>query len=595
MTKTIKRNICVVLTICLLFTNIVSAAEQEMSAMKKLEYIEQGEKLIDEFYDPSSYMYFGAKIDAFFSDENLKQVKTLIEQVAKARGVSTKQVMTDVMGHVFTKMVFEELTHKLAAIQITYKNSTSVEIDLNDPSVSAAIAAGAGGLVATLGIATAVLGIWGAMTAPVAGLWAALVIWWTGAALGWKAALAAILAGPWGWIVLAGMVVATVTGYAYYQKQAEDSKKEMIGKLKIQIEALKPSLVARWRESFETASLGHGLTESDKQLAAKTASFFENAKEMFRQGYSEGKMLTTKKSLVPDKSVYETIGLVPVEADFILVAKINKLMEKPLAHKYINENYLETPEKRAAYAEFIMNTDINVLEDVHEIVIFTSGTTNTSNHIAGAILKGRFNAKKLFKAISKDTNASKDIEMTQIDGFDAIIPKNKNDGFGLFIDERTSVLGTEQGVLAVKDVKLGKKQGLDNRKDFVSVLHKFNINAHLSCAGLVPQDLKEKLKANAQAAPLADVDYFFVELDLDAGFKFNLGVEVNTVQNIDNVKTALNGFLVFLKQTLKDQPIYAVLEQVELKDKSTAITACLDLNNEQLEKIFQITNITSGQ
>jgi len=598
MTKTIKRNICVLLTICLLFTSIVSTAEQEMSSMKKLEYMEQGEKLIDAFYDPSSHMYFGKKIDVFFNDENLKQVKTLIEEVAKARGVSTKQVMTDVMGLVFTKMVFEELTHKLAAIQITYKNSTSVEIDLNDPSVSSAIAAGAGGLVATLGIATAVLGIWGAMAVPAAGLWGALIIWWTGAALGWKAALAAILSGPWGWIVLAGMLVATVTGYAYYQKQAEDSKKEMIGNLKVQIEALKPGLVARWRESFELATIGHGLTESDKQFAAKTNSFFENAKEMFSKGYSDGKMLTTKKSLVPDKSVSEMIGLVPAEADFILVAKVNKLMEKPLAHKYLNENYLKTPEERAAYAEFISNTGLNVLEDIHDIVIFTSGDTG-KNAVSGMILKGRFNANKICEVISKDPKASMDVDIKRIDGFNAIIPKNKNDGFGLFLDEKTAVIGTEQGVMEAKDIKLGKKQGLDNRKDFVSVINKFNINAHFSSAGLMPQNLKEKLKANAQTASLADINYYFIELDLDAGFKFNLGVEVNTIQNIDNVKTVLNGLLSWLKLIVKDQPtakeIHAVLERVELKDKSTAITAYLDLSHEQLEEIFQITNKTSGQ
>jgi len=599
MTKAIKRNICVILTICLLFTNIVSAAEQEMSAMKKLEYIEQGEKLIDEFYDPSSHMYFGKKIDAFFTDENLKQVKTIIEQVAKARGVSTKQVMTDVMGHLFTQMVFEELTHKLAAIQINYKNSTSVGIDLNDPSVGSAIAVGAGGLLGTLGIATAVLGIWGAMTAPVAGLWTALVIWWTGAALGWKAAIAAILSGPWGWIVLAGMVVATVTGYAYYQNKAEESKKEMIGKLKVQIEALKPSLVARWRESFELAAVEHSLSDSDKEFAAKTTSFFENAKEMFVKGYSDGKMLTTKKSLKPDKPISEFVGLVPAEADFIFVVNVNKLMEKPLVHKYINENYLETPEKQRAYTAFVENTDLNVLEDVHEIIIFTSVSASISKPIAGAIIMGDFNAKKLFQAISQDPNASKDVELTQIDGFDAILPKDKKDGFGLFLDEKTSILGTEQGVMATKDIKLGKKQGVASKKDFFSVLNKFNMNAHLSGAGLIPQDLKEKIKADPNAAALANVNYYFFELNLDRGCKFNLGVEVNTIYNVAGVKTALNNLLAMFKSIAKDKSttteIYELLERVRLKSEDTAITAYLDLNQEQLEEIFKIASKTSGQ
>ncbi|PKL48511.1 MAG: hypothetical protein CVV42_09495 [Candidatus Riflebacteria bacterium HGW-Riflebacteria-2] len=284
----------------------------------------------------------------------------------------------------------------------------------------------------------------------------------------------------------------------------------------------------------------------------------------------------------------DLMKLIPSEADFVFQVNISKFVSNPDVKKSLMENLQKSPEQKKAFDEFVANTGFNPMENLSQIIIFTSGKIDPKAPAqnAGAIMAGTFNSSRIMEAIKKDPNAGKDVEITKIDGFDAIVPRDKKDGFGIFLDDKTAVLGTELGVNAVKDVKKGTNKGAASRKDFFAVLQKLDLNASVSGAGLIPADLKEKLKANPQAAPLAALNFFFFSFNHGDTIEFNFNGEVDKKENVETVTTSLNGFLAMLKMLTAQAPeVGEILNMVKISTGATTVQIALSVPKAKLDEI----------
>jgi hypothetical protein len=284
----------------------------------------------------------------------------------------------------------------------------------------------------------------------------------------------------------------------------------------------------------------------------------------------------------------DLMQLVPQEADFIFQINVGKFLSTPEVKKSLLENIEKSEEQKKAYEEFVAKTGFNPMEHLSQVVVFSSGKVDpkSPSQLAGAIFEGKFDSAKIFEAISKDENASKDVEVTKIDGFDAVVPKNKKDGYGMFLDAATAVIGAEPGVLAVKDVKKGQGKSVAERKDFFAILQKLDAKASVSGAGLIPAELKEKVKQNPQAAPLAALNYFFFSFNHGENIEFNFNGEVDKKENVETVMTSLNGFLAMLKMFAGQAPEAAeVLNLVKLSANETTVQISLNVPKAMLEEI----------
>lgn len=284
----------------------------------------------------------------------------------------------------------------------------------------------------------------------------------------------------------------------------------------------------------------------------------------------------------------DLMQLIPQEADFIFQVNVAKFLATPEVKKALMENLDKSPEQKKAYDEFVANTGFNPMESLTQMVVFTSGKVDPKNpsQMAGAIIEGKFDPAKISEAIKKDENASKDVEITKIDGFDAIVPKNKKDGFGIFLDSNTAVVGAELGVNAVKSIKMGKGKNIAERKDFFAILQKLDATATISGAGMIPVELKEKVKQNPQAAPLAALNYFFFSFNHGENIEFNFNGEVDKKENVENVMTALNGFLAMLKMFAGQAPEAGeVMNMIKLSANETTVQISLSVPKAKLEEI----------
>ncbi len=284
----------------------------------------------------------------------------------------------------------------------------------------------------------------------------------------------------------------------------------------------------------------------------------------------------------------DLMQLIPQEADFVFQVNVAKFLSTPEIKKAFEENLAKNPDQKKAYDEFMSKTGFNPMEGLTQFVVFTSGKVDPANpaQMAGAIIEGKFDPAKILEAIKGDKEAAKDVEISKIDGFDAIVPKNKKDGIGLFLDAGTAVVGAEPGVTAVKNIKLGKGKAVTERKDFFAILQKLDAQATISGAGLIPADLKEKVKQNPQAAPLAALNYFFFGFTHGENIVFNFNSEVDKKENVEGVMTALNGFLAMLKMFAAQAPEAAeVMNMIKLTANETTVQINLNVPKAKLEEI----------
>jgi len=218
--------------------------------INSLNSIEKGERLIRDFYTPGTSSYFRPKVERFFNDSNLEILKIKIERVAKERKRSTKDVMTEVTCEEFTRAVFGELSSQLAAIKTDYRNQIKINAGISNSSGTETFLVAGGTMLAALGISAAIISTFSAMTGTVTGMYAAYVVYITASTTSIGTIITALLSGPWGWVILGGIVVSIFAGGAYYYNKLEKERLEMIEKLIIAIENQRVQLVANWRNSF---------------------------------------------------------------------------------------------------------------------------------------------------------------------------------------------------------------------------------------------------------------------------------------------------------------------------------------------------------
>jgi hypothetical protein len=247
----------------------------------------------------------------------------------------------------------------------------------------------------------------------------------------------------------------------------------------------------------------------------------------------------------------------------------------------------QTPEQKKAFDEFVTKTGIDPLKNLEGIMIFVNGKIDpkAEKQEAAVLINGTFDVAKIIEAIKKDEKAAADVTIEKFEGFDCIKGKKEADGMGVFLDNNTAVIGTAPAIKTVVDVKKGGK-GIAANAALGNLLKKVDTGSSMWGVGLIPPALKEKAKANPQAAPLAAINALFFSFNYDANLAFNFTGEVDKKESMDQVMTSLNGFLAMIKMLAGNSPQAAeVLNMVKIEAADTTAKISLNVAKEKLEEL----------
>lgn len=283
----------------------------------------------------------------------------------------------------------------------------------------------------------------------------------------------------------------------------------------------------------------------------------------------------------------DMLKMIPEEADFVLQINVSKILAMPEVQKQIKDNFEKQPEQKKQYEEIKAKSGFDPMTDFHNFVLFSSGNfAEGAEPLAGALIEGKYDIEKIAKAIQEDKGAAKDVDVTVVDGFKAIVPKNPKDGYGLFLDNQFVAVGSQSGIEAVKKVKLGKSQNIENKKDFYAILSKIDTKSTVSGAGLLPKALKEQCAKNPNAQFISNINFFRFDFNNDTNMIFNLLAEVDDEKNVDTVMTQLNGFAAMLKMFAAQSPEAAeILNLLEISKDKTNVKLSLNVPAEKMAEL----------
>ncbi len=285
----------------------------------------------------------------------------------------------------------------------------------------------------------------------------------------------------------------------------------------------------------------------------------------------------------------DLLQLVPEDTSFVFNINLGKIISTEMVKKQITDGMAkQTPEQKKAYDEFIAKTGVDPLKDLTQIVVFVAGKIDpkSEKQEAGVLVDGNFDPAKIIEAIKKDEKAAADVEIIKFKGFDAIKGKKESDGMGVFLDNKTALIGTNPALEAVVGVKSANAKNLSANAAVGALLKKVDTNSSLWGVGLIPQNLKDQAKANPQAAPLAAVNALFFSFNYDNNITFNFCGEIDKKENMAPLETSLQGFLAMIKMFAGNTPEAGeILNMVKIECADTTAKVSLNVSKEKLDEV----------
>ncbi len=278
----------------------------------------------------------------------------------------------------------------------------------------------------------------------------------------------------------------------------------------------------------------------------------------------------------------------PQDSDLVFVINFKQLLSNPNVKKSIDENLNSSPAGKKKYEEFVKQTGFNLYTDLHSALIFTTGKVmnDMGKQVAGALVTGNFQTEKILNSIKNDEAAAKEVRVGKIGKYDAVIPQKSEDGYGVFLNNKSLLLGSKSGVDAVLNVINKKAPNLSTKKDFAAILSRLNRNATVSGSGIFTQEMKNSIKSNPQFSVLSAINYFLFDFTSAENIAFNFNAEVDDVKNVEGVSTALNGFLAMAKMFAAQVPeVGEILNSIRVTSKGKNVQIAVNISKAKLEEI----------
>lgn len=285
----------------------------------------------------------------------------------------------------------------------------------------------------------------------------------------------------------------------------------------------------------------------------------------------------------------DLLQLVPDNSAFVLNINLNKILATDAIKQQVKDNMAkQTPEQKKAFDDFVAKTGIDPFTSLKRVVIFTSGKVDpkVGQPEAGVLVDGDFQIERILETIKKDEKASKDVTIDKFEGYDAICGKTEGDGIGIFIDNQTAAVGSRQALKVVAAIKGDKAKNIATNENFSNLIKKVDSTSSLWGVGLVPAELKEQLKANPQAAPLAALNAIYFSFNYENDILFSFTGEVGEKASLEGVMTSLNGFLAMIKMLAGTNPQAAeVLNMIKVEAADTQAKITLNVSKAKLDEI----------
>jgi hypothetical protein len=288
----------------------------------------------------------------------------------------------------------------------------------------------------------------------------------------------------------------------------------------------------------------------------------------------------------------EADKLIPADAEFVAAVNVKQILGSDIIKKYALEQMKQTLQGNDAQ-KFLKELGLDPLKDIDRVVVAGSGKDQADAKYL-AIVHGKFDPEKLYKAAEAQTRKDADKFSLIKDGKDVMFkyqPDNGNPVYGTVVDETTVVAGSDKKIIteALAAASAGKKPAIS--RDLSGLITRMDDKDSLWMVGVVKGKLDNvRLPGGgggnpALAAQLAKMDTLsiIVRVTTDVNAEINLGMKDadsagEMGQTVSELVDTAKGALPFLAaQNPQLKPLVEASKSLKstVKDRSVVITAKL--------------------
>ncbi|MFO0805084.1 MAG: hypothetical protein U0791_18415 [Gemmataceae bacterium] len=213
-----------------------------------------------------------------------------------------------------------------------------------------------------------------------------------------------------------------------------------------------------------------------------------------------GAALAVAFAFTPVARAAEPDKLLPEDSEFVLSVNMKQIVESDIIKKYALEQ-LKQALQGADARKMLTDLGLDPLKDVDRIVAGGAGKDQTDTH-GLLIIKGKFDAEKLFKAAEAQTKKDPDHFTMVKDGKDVMFkyqPDNGNPAYATVVDDSTVIVGSDKKIITTALAVGSKKPTLS--KDLTALISKQDDKASMWMVGVTKDKLNNVKLPKGGGAP----------------------------------------------------------------------------------------------
>jgi len=291
------------------------------------------------------------------------------------------------------------------------------------------------------------------------------------------------------------------------------------------------------------------------------------------------------------------IKLLPKGSMGVMAVDIHRALTTEAATKA-----LQDPMAKEKYDEFVKMSGIDPMKDIAYLgfgLTGTPGTAGSSGMNGGAVVTMKYDQAKLEALIKEKAPEAKQelyngvTVYTGLDGTEA-----KQQTGAAFLDATHIVIGSEQAVKGIIDVRQKKTESMAKNAEMTALLKKVDKSGLVWGAFAVPQDLLKKgIESQPQLKVLEGVT------GLTLAFDYRLATLVADIRTVggtkeqnENLASTLNGFKSLGAMFAAQEPVVGeALNGIEISSGQDYTRLAINLSQEIIDKLGAFAQSKAGE
>ncbi len=273
----------------------------------------------------------------------------------------------------------------------------------------------------------------------------------------------------------------------------------------------------------------------------------------------------------------KALSLLPKESAFLFSIDMKRLAATDL-YKKIKED-TEALEK---YNEFVEKTGVDPEKHLERIVLAIPPDVEETQEVAVAIF-GIFDREKILSAIEEEG----EVETSTYEGLEVYSFTPEDEPMGMsFLAEGCLGFGGQESIKRMIELSKGKGESLEANAEMMDVLKDVNQENMFWGAGLIPEDYKQKAKANPMTQSFASLRSIILSVNAEKGFDFFMLSRSDVEEDAKLMADAMKGFVALGKMGAGEKPdLLEMLDKIEIGSKKNEVTISMHLSEELMERL----------